>query len=399
MDILFVSQYFYPESFKGNDIVFELIKKGHSVTVLTGKPNYPQGKFYDGYSFFGKRTEYINGAKIVRCPIYPRKNGKGVHLILNYLSFVFFSYFACIFRVSGKFDAVFVQQLSPVTVGLPGVWLKKKQKAKMFLWVLDLWPESFYALSNIKNRAIHSLIRKIVRYIYKNTDVFLVSSKSFISSIKSFCDTEKPIYYFPNWADETENFEINIPNLPAFPKGFNILFAGNIGNSQGLSYVLRAAKLARNINWIFIGDGRYLPTLKCKIKEEGLGNVYLFGRFPKDAMGAFFKSADVMLVSLDKDPVFAMTVPAKIQTYMSHGKIILGILDGEGRDLINELGIGVAVGAGDWQMLVEKATYLKSLDRTQRSLMENKSREEYLKKFQMHILISDLEKILISYIQ
>jgi glycosyltransferase involved in cell wall biosynthesis len=396
MKILFVSQYFYPETFKGNDLVFELVRRGHEVTVLTGKPNYPEGKFYKGYGFFKKKSEVINGAKIIRTPIYPRRNGKGINLILNYVSFVFFSYFSCIFRVKGKYDSIIVQQLSPVTVGLPGVWLKKKKKAIMYLWVLDLWPESFLALSKIKNKVITNLIFKIVKYIYSNTDVFFVSSKSFKVSIRDKFGINKPIYYIPNWAEEINNVEFDNSKLPTFPKGYNILFAGNLGDSQGLSDVLKAAKLADDLNWIFVGDGRFLPCLKSLIQSEKLKNVFVFGRYPIETMGYFYKNADVMLVSLSKNPVFSMTVPAKIQSYMSHGKIILGILDGEGKELINELGIGIAVNAGDWISLSEKAQYLKSLNSTQRIAMELKSRQEYINNFSKNKIINKIESVLLD---
>jgi glycosyltransferase involved in cell wall biosynthesis len=301
-----------------------------------------------------------------------------------------------LFRVKGKFDVIFVQQLSPVTVGLPGVWLKKKKKAKLYLWVLDLWPESFLALSNIKNKTLINLIYKIVKYIYNNTDVFFISSNSFKISILNNCDRVKPIYYLPNWAEDTKNTDIDISKLPKFPKGFNILFAGNIGDSQGLTEVLKAAKLANDINWIFVGDGRFLPYLKNQIQLEKLTNVFTFGRFPIESMGYFYKKADVMLVSLSNDPVFSMTVPAKIQSYMSHGKIILGILDGEGRDLINQLGIGVAVNAGDWSMLIEKAKYLKSLNSDQKLAIELKSRQEYINHFSKNEILNKLEKILLN---
>jgi glycosyltransferase involved in cell wall biosynthesis len=396
MDVLFVSQYFYPETFKGNDLVFELIKKGYKVTVLTAKPNYPQGKFYKGYSFLGNRIENINGATIIRCPIYPRRNASGLNLMLNYFSFVFFSYFACIFRIKGKFDIVIVQQLSPVTVGLPGIWLKKRKKAKMYLWVLDLWPESFIALSKIKNKLIIKFVEIIVKYIYNNTDAFLVSSKSFINSIRNNCKTEKPIHYFPNWAEEIEDIEINELKLPKLPNGFNILFAGNIGDSQGLSDVLIAAKNAKDINWIFVGDGRFLPKLKEQIKKENLYNVFAFGRYPIQTMRYFYRNADVMLVSLAKDPVFSQTVPAKIQSYMSQGKIILGILDGEGNELINNLGIGVAVDAGDWASLVKKAYFFKSLTDLEREKMEEKSKFEYLQNFSKDQVLGNLEKIILN---
>jgi glycosyltransferase involved in cell wall biosynthesis len=396
MKILFISQYFYPETFKGNDLVFDLVKRGHEVTVLTAKPNYPEGKFYKGYGFFKKKSEIINGAKIIRIPIYPRRNGRGIHLIFNYLSFVFFSYFACIFRVKGQYDSIIVQQLSPVTVGMPGVWLKKRKKAKMYLWVLDLWPESFIALSKIDNKIIINFVIKIVKYIYNNTDVFFVSSKSFELSIINYLDIKKPIYYLPNWAEETDTIEIDTSKLPLFPKGFNILFAGNLGDSQGLSDVLKAAKVANDINWIFVGDGRFSQIFKSQIQSEKLTNVFVFGRFPVETMGYFYKNADVLLVSLSKDPVFSMTVPAKIQSYMAHGKVILGILDGEGRELINKSGIGVAVNAGDWLTLSQKAQYLKSLTKNQKITMEKKSREEYINNFSKNQIINQIEEILLN---
>ena len=396
MDILFVSQYFYPETFKGNDIVFELVNRGHNVTVLTAKPNYPNGEYYNGYTFFGKREEYINGAKVIRCPIYPRKNGKGINLILNYISFVFFSYFTSIFSVKGKFDVILVQQLSPVTVGLPGIWLKKRKKAKLFLWVLDLWPESFVALSNIKNKILINIIHKLVKYIYAYTDEFLVSSKSFIKSIQENSNTDKPIYYLPNWADENQDNSIDLSKLPEFPDGFNILFAGNIGYSQGLDNILKAAKLTKDINWIFLGDGRYMPELKAQIEKDSLKNVYTFGRFPIETMSYFYNNADIMLVSLADDPVFSLTVPAKIQSYMYYGKIILGMLNGEGNDLINNLQIGAAVKSGDWINLVDRAYYLKSLVKSQKVEMEKRSKKEYLDNFSKKKNIDKLEQILLS---
>lgn len=395
MKILFVSQYFYPETFKGNDIVFDFIKRGHEVTVLTAKPNYPNGDFYEGYSFFGKREEIIQGAKIIRTPVYPRKNGKGIHLIINYLSFIFFSYFTCMFRVKGKFDVIFIQQLSPVTMALPGLWLKKRKKAPVYLWVLDLWPESILAASNFKNGKIVQLIDRLVKYIYNNSDVILISSNYFKDSIvEKLKNKSKEVIYFPNWAEDIftniSQKDISIPNLP---DGFNIMFAGNVGESQDFETILKAAELtvSDGINWVIVGDGRKMDWIKNEIKVKKLRNIYLLGRHDIETMPHFFGKADTMLVSLKDEAVFALTVPAKIQAYMASGKVILGVLNGEGNKLINESKCGYAVSAGNFLALAEKARDLKKLTTESKQEMEFNSKAYYRNNFSKTMLFDKLE--------
>lgn len=395
MKILFVSQYFYPETFKGNDLVFDFVKRGHDVTVLTAKPNYPNGIFYEEYSFFGKSEEIIQGAKVIRTPVYPRKNGKGIHLIINYLSFIFFSYFACMFRVKGKFDIIFVQQLSPATMALPGLWLKKKYKKPLYLWVLDLWPESILAASNFKNDKIIQFIDRLVKHIYNNSDVILISSNYFKESIiEKLKDKKKEVIYFPNWAEDiftqTSLKEVTIPDLP---NGFNIMFAGNVGESQDFETILKAAELtvSEAINWIIVGDGRKMDWIKNEIKIKSISNVHLLGRHDVDTMPHFFSKADVMLVSLKDEAVFALTVPAKIQAYMASGKVILGVLNGEGNELINESKCGYAVSAGNFVALAEKAIDLKKLTIESKQEMEYNSKAYYENNFSKVMLFDKLE--------
>ena len=402
MKILFVSQYFYPEIFKGNDLVFDWIERGHNVTVLTAKPNYPNGKFHKGYSFFGNRNEIIRGAKVIRTLIYPRNNGKGIHLILNYLSFIFFSYFTCIFRLKGKFDVIFVQQLSPATMALPGIWIKKKNNTPLFLWVLDLWPESILAASNFKNSFIIKIIERIIIYIYINADLILISSKYFEKSIlEKLKIKNKRIIYFPNWAEDIftklPEKEILTQELPL---GFNIVFAGNVGESQDFDTLLNAAEITKtqNVNWVIIGDGRKMDWIKSEINIRNINNVFLLGRYSLESMPFFFKKADVMLVSLKDEPVFALTVPAKIQAYMASGKIILGALNGEGKELINSSNSGFAVSAGDYKLLGEKAIELKNMDKKKRQEMQYNSLSYYEKNFSKKMLFDNLENLFISYV-
>jgi glycosyltransferase involved in cell wall biosynthesis len=398
MKILFVSQYFYPETFKGNEIVFDLVKRGHEVTVLTAKPNYPDGKFYKDYSFFGKRSEIIGGAKIIRTLVYPRKNGRGIHLILNYLSFVFFSYFTFLFRVRDKFDVIFVQQLSPVTMALPGLWAKKKHNTPLLLWVLDLWPESILAASSFKNKRIIGLLDRLVRNIYNKSDLVLISSKYFKDSIfEKLEDKAKEIVYFPNWAEDVYTNEIDSSiAIPVLPQGFNIMFAGNVGESQDFETILKAAQLTvgKKINWIIVGDGRKTDWIKNEIKNNQVKNVFLLGRFDLVMMPSFFQKADVMLVSLKDEPVFALTVPAKIQAYMASGKIILGALNGEGNKLINESGSGFAVAAGDFNALSYKAIELCQMETQKKNDMEHNSKVYYDNNFSKAMLFDKLDLIL-----
>jgi glycosyltransferase involved in cell wall biosynthesis len=400
MKILYVSQYFYPETFRGNDIVFDLVSKGHDVTVLTGKPNYPLGSFYKGYKFWGIQNEQIHGATVIRIPTFPRGNGGAIRLIINYCSFILFSFFPARFKVDKDFDIIFVQQLSPVTMALPAIWaLKRNKKAKLYLWVLDLWPESVTSTSGFSNRFVIGLLDKVVRYIYSKSDYILISSKFFEDSIKLRCDNKK-IVYFPNWAETLyENSEIKEDlELPVLPNGFNIMFAGNIGEAQDFETIINAANLTKteSINWVLIGDGRKLNWVKSQVKDHNLHNVYIYGRYPIEKMPAFFQSADVMLLTLKKSPISELTVPAKLQAYIASGKIILGAINGEANSIINKNKIGIACESGDFNSLSGNAIFLKNLTTPQKIQMEENSKSLYFKEFSKIGLLNKLEEMFLT---
>lgn len=400
MKILFVSQYFYPETFRGNDIVFDFVKRGHEVTVLTAKPNYPNGRFYKGYNFFNKRSEYIQGAKIIRTSIIPRGNGNAIMLILNYISFIVCSFFTVHLRIRTKYDVVFVQQLSPVTMALPGIWIKKKQKIPLCLWVLDLWPESVTAASHIRNRLIIGWLNKLVQTIYRNSDKILISSDFFRNSIIQKINNEtKEIIHFPNWAEDIfiSNTVIDIEN-PVLPSGFNIMFAGNIGEAQDFESIINAAEISQKeapqINWILVGNGRKVSWIKEEINKRNLSNIYLLGHYPIEKMPGLFKIADVMLVSLKDEPIFSLTVPAKIQAYMASGKMILGMFNGEGSEVIKQADCGYAVPAGDYNELVKKAIVLSQIQDTEKQRKEHNACVYYKNNFDKSKLFDKLEDIL-----
>lgn len=397
MKILIVSQYFWPEDFKVNDIAFDFVQKGHDVTVLTGKPNYPHGNIYKGYGLFSKRIQVHKGVKIIRTSIVPRKDGGAVFLALNYLSFIFFAFFTSIFRVKGRYDIIFCHLTSPITSALPAIWLKKRLKIPLIIWVLDLWPESVASTTNIKSKRFYSYLGSLVSYIYDQSDHILVSSRNFIEAVKEKVSNQDiPITYFPNWAEDVfVQKQDQAHELPGLPPGFNIMFAGNVGEAQDFESIVQAAKQTfdHGINWLIVGDGRKYEWLKNEIKANKLTNITLLGRHPLALMPSFFEKADAMLVSLKNESIFKLTVPAKIQAYMASGKIILGMINGEANRLINESGCGYAVDAADYQSLASKAMALKNLDPKERHIMEEKGIVYYQEHFSKSILFHKLEDL------
>ena len=314
MKILIVSQYFWPENFRINDLAVDLYKRGYDVSVLTGKPNYPQGKFYKGYSFLGFNKEYYNGVKIYRVPLIPRGNGTGLTLALNYISFVIFSCIFILFHTK-KYDLTFTYAVSPITQVFPALLHKRLFSSKSFLWLQDLWPESVSAAGKVKSNILISLLNKMVKYIYKDTDKILVQSEAFISSVEEKgVNRLTKIRYVPYWAEDLFCNTIN-SNRDKFksimPDGFKVMFAGNIGEAQDFDSIINAVILTQEIpeiKWIFVGDGRKKAFLEKEIIRLNLKeNIFLLGRFPLEEMPNFFIHADIMLVTLKKDNEASMT--------------------------------------------------------------------------------------------
>ena len=200
MRILVISQYYYPEQFRINDICKELVKRGHKVTVLTGIPNYPGGKYYKGYGLIKKRKEVKDGVEIIRIPLIPRRKNV-ITLALNYISFVISGYFWSKFT-KREFDKVFIYEVSPVFQALPGIWYSKRRKIDCSIYVMDLWPESLELVTNIKSRVILNPINKVVDYIYKNCTKILASSESFAKKIAKRGHNKEKIIFWPQYAEE-----------------------------------------------------------------------------------------------------------------------------------------------------------------------------------------------------
>lgn len=364
--LLFICQYFYPEVFRGNDIAFDMARRGVEVTVICGTPNYPKGKFFEGYGILKKTHEKVDGVNVIRIPIIPRGNGNKIKLMLNYFSYFINASVFLPFHVlfSKKYDACFVQQLSPVMMSVPGVLFKKLTRRKLYTWVLDLWPESLKAAGGIDNKQVLSIFEWFAKLQYKNSDVIFVSSNGFKKNIKAKGDYESKIEHLPNWAeDEMQSGEL-LPILN-LPKGFNVVFTGNIGEAQDFDSIVEAAKLIspeENIHFILVGDGRKKAWIEEQIRKFSLQSVIILtGRYDMKYMPSFFDAADCLLLPLKDDEIMNLTVPAKMQAYMTSGKPIVAMINGDAHELINEIKCGIAVEASCPQKLVGAIRKIKSL--------------------------------------
>ena len=397
MKILIVTQYFWPEDFRINDLALGLAARGHEVTVFTGKPNYPGGRFFAGYGFFGRAREEWSGVTVVRVPLTPRGAGR-MRLALNYLSFALIACLLAPFRVRGPFDAILVYEPSPVTVGLPALVLKRLTRAPVVFWVQDLWPESLSATGAVRARWVLGGVARLVRFIYKGCDLILVQSEAFVEPVRAFGVPDSRIAYFPNSA---EAFYRPVPADGAcaegaqLPAGFRIMFAGNVGAAQDFETILGAAERLKShphIRWIILGDGRMLPWVTSEIARRGLeGTVKLMGRHPPQSMPRWFALADALLVTLRRDPIFALTIPSKAQSYLACARPILAALDGEGARVLKEAGGGIAVASGDAAALARAAVKLYEMPEAERRAMGERGRRYFEQHFERERLLGRLE--------
>lgn len=396
MNILVVSQYFWPENFRINDLVRELIARGHQVTVLTGRPNYPGGQVFPEFLRDPTSFACFEGAPVHRIPMLARASGS-LRLLLNYLSFVMGASLVGPWKLRGlRPDVIFVFEPSPVTVGLPAVLLGRLKRCPVVFWAQDLWPETLAAIGVVRHPRALALVAALVRFIYKRCTLVLGQSRSFLPSMARHCDDPEKVRYFPNWAEDVFQrlCDTPAPEIPPAPGTFSVLFAGNVGDAQDFPAILNAAerlKHRRDIRWLIVGDGRRSAWVEEQVKERGLNErVLLLGRFPVERMPSFYAHADALLVSLKKDPTFSMTIPGKVQSYLLAGRPIVGMLDGEGADVIRRAEAGLVCQAGDGVALAAAIERFAELPLEERQRMGERGRAYASDEFDRQTLVSRL---------
>ncbi len=401
MRILVLSQYFWPENFRINDVVLGLVERGHAVTVYTGLPNYPGGRYFPGYSLRGPYRERFHGADVRRAPLIPRGSGHGFRLALNYASHALSASLLAPFQIPKAIDAILVYEPSPITIGIPARTIKWMKCAPIAFWVQDLWPQSLSAAGAINNRIILEVAEKITQWIYRGCDRLLVQSQAFVEQVVAQGVPRARIAYLPNSA---ETFYRRQPRTGpvgrngGLPEGFRVIFAGNLGAAQDLPTVIAAAeklRAQRDIHWILIGDGRMRPWVEDEIRARGLREtVHLLGSRPPESMPGYFAQADVLLATLRREPIFAYTIPSKIQSYLACGKPLIAALEGEGARIIHEAGAGWSVPPEDPDALARTVLAASRLTEQEFEAMGSRGEAFFMKNFEREMLLSRLENVL-----
>ncbi len=359
--ILVISQYFYPEPFRINDICQEWIKRGHKVTVLTGIPNYPEGKFYKGYSWFKKRKEKWNGINIVRIPIVSR--GKSaIRLILNYYSFVWSGWFWKSFTKL-KPDLIFTFEVSPMTQALIGKWFSKRRKIPNYLYVQDLWPENLEVVGGIHNKHVLNHYQKMTDKIYEKCTKIFATSPSFVKAIQERVNDKEKVIYWPQYAEEIYKPVTN-PNPPEIPNDnrFKIIFTGNIGYAQGLDILPKTATLVGDdVCFVIVGDGRYKEQLIKEVETTKERFIFI-DRQPADRISELICACSVAFISFIDEPLFEKTIPAKLQSYMACGVPILASASGETKRIIEESKSGMCCEIGNAKSLATLINKFKQIE-------------------------------------
>lgn len=399
MRILIVSQYFHPEPLRITDAARWLVERGHEVTVLTGQPNYPAGRFYEGYGFFLPGRETIAGMTVLRVPICPRRDGGAMGLALNYASFLASASLLGLLRIRGRYDAMLCFLPSPVTSAIPAVLLRASKGVPLMLWVQDLWPESVVDAGRVRSRLVLRTLDTLVGFIYRHADLVGIQSRAFLDGVARYGIPEERITYLPNTAESFYRAEEEAPGGTVPPQPFTILYAGNIGEAQGLDAVLDAVEripAEAGISWRFLGDGRRRSWLAAEIARRGLTTVELEDRIPAEEMPARLARADALLVSLRGTALFAATIPSKLQSMLASGRPVLAVLDGEGARIVREARAGVVAPPGDVDALARRAVELAEMDREARSAMGRAGRAYYLEHFDREVVYSELERRLVE---
>ena len=400
--VLVVTQYIYPENFKSNELVFELAKRGYHVDALTGIPNYPEGVYFKGYGLFKKRIEKKDGVNFYRCWQSPRgRKASGVGLALNYITFVMSATLWVFFYFLWKkrYDAIITHEPSPITQLIPACLLGMIRKVPVYSWIMDIWPDAMKnSVSPGLYKKVAPILTAVTEWTYRHSDKILITSKGFEELICRNADYHDKIVYYPNWSVDmsvgADRFE-----TPKLPEGFKIILAGNLGEAQDLDHIGEAMKLVhdlKEVKWIFVGDGSWKKWLDDFIKENHLEDTAVtLGRFPGSAMPAFFKQADAMLVTLRGGFIdLDMTVPARVQSYMSAGRPILAMIGQGTVDLVNEGDCGYAVGPSDYEALADVIRNKVLTDRAGFEKKGQNGRKMFEEQFTLDKCINHLEEII-----
>ena len=399
MRILIVSQYFHPENFRVNQLATVLSEGGHDVVVITGQPNYPTGRFFPGYGSMRTRTENWNGIEIIRVPMLARRDGRGWQLALNYLSFAISATVFGLPAARGRFDACLAFCPSPITIAIPAIMQRMFRKTPVAIWLQDLWPETVLALTRSRSRIMKGTLDALVRWIYKRVDQIWIQSPAYADSVAAHGAGAEQIVYVPNWAEDLYdcNRWTDIAGEPLPP--VSIVYAGNFGRSQGLDTIIDAADRARtvapSVHWVLVGDGLLGDWLRTEVRRRSLEqHVTIMSRREPQDMPAVLKPAAALLVTLANEPVFAQTIPSKVQSCFASGRPIIASLAGESARIVKEAECGIVCTPQDSIALANAARDIAAMPETDRKRLGRNAHAYYETYFTRSRIIEKISGLL-----
>ncbi len=394
MNILVISQHYYPENFRITDICETLVKKGHNVTVICGYPNYPEGYINPDYKGKGKKkhkNEEINGVKIHRCFEIARGHS-AIKLFLNYYS-VCLSMKRKAKKIKEKFDCVFVNETSPVMVGWAGIAYAKKHKVPCVLYCYDIWPDSLAAGGIKKGSFAYKHYFKVSKRIYNCVDKVLCTSKNFINHLSNVHGVkEDNLGYLPQYCEDL--FDNEMIKAASNKDTYDYVFAGNVGKVQSVETIIKAANEIKNDESIkihIVGDGSNLENCKKMVGEYQLKNVIFYGKHPIEDMPKFYAMADAMIVTLSKEEIISKTLPGKVQSYMCSGKPIIAAIDGETPMILDEAKCGLCTNSENYIGLAQLFVKFKSVNKED---LARNSKSYYDKNFRKELFFDNLVEIM-----
>ncbi len=394
--ILIVTEYFYPEEFKINEIALEWQKKGYEVNVLTNFPTYPAGVLYDGYENRWYKKDIYEGITVYRVKAITGYKDSLFKKLLKYFAFMILGGIVAL-KIGKKYDYVFGFDIAALSGMTPAILLKKFYNKKVTLWIQDVWPDSVYAYGFKKTKFLEFILDGFVKFVYRNSSNFAVSGKGFVKRVKPYVEGDKAIEYLPNWADELNK------DLEAFKfskdEKVHFTFAGNVGKVQNLDNIIKAFgdlddEYIKRAQLNIIGDGSHLQSLKKLVDDNGFKNIVFWGRKPRDEMYKYFSGSDFLIVSLVDKPIFSLTVPAKVQTYIAANRPILAILNGDAADIIKDNNLGYTAKPDDISEI--KEVYIKCIDTDKKEIEQFTKNCEHLTQttFNKENIINSLLELL-----
>jgi len=389
--ILVVCQHYWPETFRITDICEGLVENGYEVDVLCGIPNYPGGRFFEGYSYTKNRRQVRKGVNICRAFEIPRANNSNFRIFMNYISFPLASLGHLPRLARNRYDRIMVYQLSPVFMAFMPILLSRLTKTKLYIYICDFWPHSLFSIMDIKNRAIRKMITNMSYWHYRKADGLIGVFRGIAERLHTLVGIpEEKITYIPQVCEKIYEQQIHDPALEKrFCDGkFNIVFAGNINPAQSFDTVTAAAKKVADagytgIRYIILGEGMSKQWLVDEVRRLGMEDSWVFeGLVPVEDVPKYQTIADALLVALSKSDLFEYGIPAKVQSYMASGKPVISAMDGAGKELINESGCGISVSSGDVDGLAGIIMRLHDMPQAERAAMGAKGRDYHFAHFE-----------------